>query len=315
MNAKVILFLFCLVVFVHAQSREVKLIIDPFTPDTDTLIIQIFANSTFPAVRDAFTQDSGIVGGERDLHLELESGPRGSIFSSSVANEEWSVATPPDASGFAYMQYDGTDRSPDLDFTGLDGANFRLNGADAFVIDISSDINTSYLFQITDMTGVQSLATLPVNGGSQFTRYELPYTRFNGTADFSNIGSFEILINAGTDVDTVIDILGIIGPVISPSRTPTPTPSPNPSIVPSPSPSPTPLPQGPRFTWYTFDDDDNGREPCEDERPRPDYFFNDDNILYYYFVGTFDDYVTLSSTNSAPVVAASALLGLIALMI
>ena len=326
MNAKVILFLSCLVVLVHAQvGREVKFIIDPFVPDSETLAIVIPSNPTFPIRQDTFTRDTRILGGERDLHLEAESGSRNNVFSTSVSNQEWTVGTPADADGFAYMQYDGADGSPDLDTNGLGGVNFLQNGANAFVVEIKSDINTSYEFRITDMDGDSSTALLPILRSEAFERYELPYTQFNGVIDFTRVGSFEILINAAADVDTTVRLMGVIGPIVSPSPSPTPTPTRTPaaSVVvepsgtpsPSPTPSPSTIPQGPRFTWYTFDDDDNGREPCDDERPRPDYFFNDDNILYYYFNGTFDAN-TLSTTSGASIIATSAILaGLIALLI
>merc|ERR1712137_260813 len=78
--------------------------------------------------------------------------------------------------------------------------------------------------------------------------------------------SLELLISGEDAIDAIlrtVEIVGLDDPV-------------------EPSPSPTPAAG---FTWYTFDDDDNGRSPCGDEPDRRTYWVSDDNIIYYYFFG------------------------------
>merc|ERR1711898_76792 len=80
-----------------------------------------------------------------------------------------------------------------------------------------------------------------------------------------------------------------------------------PQPPPTPGASPSPSPAG-GFTWYTFDDDDNGRSPCGDEPDRRTYWVSDDNLIYYYFYG-FDRPQVLAdeSANSGAIISMSAL--------
>jgi len=265
-----------------AQVTEIKSTIDPFTAPTNTVIVVLTTSTQYPVSLSNFTVDNSILGQERDLIVTVDSGVGGLIVSSGVNNGRWDVGTPNGASGFVLMQYDGRDNSPTLSRNGL-SANLLANGANAFRAVIQSDIETEYIFRIFSGSS-QSTFSQSIPGDDISREYFFPFNSFSGSADFANVGAIEIQINANTNVDTFVEFFGTSGPQLA-----TVTPSPIPSASPSRGPA--------KFTWYTFDDDDNGREPCNDTAARPNYFVNDANVIYYYFYG-FDDYVTI---NSAPV--------------
>jgi len=300
MNIKV-LFLFVLFSFAFAQTRVAKRTIDPFSPVTPPLVILIdvplSSGDDSITVEDS-TEGSGILGGERDLRLTAEFGEVNLVLTTSVANNRWSVSTPNGASGFALMQYDGVDDSIVLRENGLGGVNFRDDSADAFRMLIQSDLETDYTISIYSGSGTQSSRTFSVPGDDVTNEFFIEFSEFTGNANFENIGAVEVLIEAFDNVDTFVEEFITSGPVSSP----TPTRSPGTSA------SPTPSPEGDNFTWYTFDDDDNGRSPCGDETPRRTYFVNDDNIIYYYFYGFEPEYVEGSSSGASLIQISSGLI-------
>ena len=290
MSAKVLLLLFAVFACVFAQNREDKRIIDPFTPDTDPIIILIQNQNQLPITEEAFTQDAGIMGGERDLSLTAESGNNNLVLTAAVTSGQWSVATPNSARGFALMQYDGVDGSLGLRENGLSSVNLRANGADAFRVLIQSDIETLYTFFVYSSGGGQSEFSITIPGDDTTNEYNFEFNSFSGNANFGAVGAIEILIEAFDNVDTFVELFHTSGPIQSPSSTPAPGVSASATTPPGPG----------AFTWYTFDDDDNGREPCDEATPKKPYFIADDNIIYYYFYG-FDVEQLVESTNSATV--------------
>ena len=265
----------------YAQVTEIKSTIDPFTANTPSIVIVLDDSTQYPITRSDFTVDSSILGGERDLILTVDSGVSGLLLSTGVNNGNWDVGTPNGASGFVLMQYDGTDNSESLNRNGL-GANLNANSANSFRAVIQSDIETDYIFRVYSGNS-QSTFTQPIPGDDTSREYFIPFSSFSGSADFNNAGAIEIQINAGDNVDTFVTFFGTSGPQVA-TASPSPVPTPSPSRGPA------------KFTWYTFDDDDNGREPCNDTAVRPNYFVNDANVIYYYFYG-FDDYVTINSAT------------------
>merc|ERR1719227_98817 len=170
------------------------------------------------------------------------------------------------------MQYDGIDGSIQLRSTGLGGVDMTAGSADGIRALIQTDIDTEYTFTVYGMNGEVSSIQQDIPGTDTTSEYIFPFSSFTGNTDFTRVGAVEILIEAFDNVDTFVSVLRTSGPVVSPSATPTPGASPSPS------------PAG-GFTWYTFDDDDNGRSPCGDEPDRRTYWVSDDNIIYYYFFG------------------------------
>ena len=297
MNAKVVLFIFALLALVLAQEREDKFLIDPFSPDTDPLVITITATTSFPVVLSDFTQAPEILGGERDLQLTANAGPNGRTLSASVSSGQWEVSTPNAGRGFSAMQYDGLDASSDLDPNGLGGVNFQQNGGDALRARIETDIDTLYTFTVIDSAGGQSSQEVTIIGGNGLNDYFLPFSEFTGSADFSRVGAFYVEIEAFDNVDTFVDLIGVSGPPVS-------------------NPSPSPRPVG--DDWYTFDDDDNGVSPCTTNEKRRTYFLSDNELIYYYFYGAFqgtngfEDDFDAASANSAAVAVVSVVLSLVA---
>lgn len=278
MNKALLVFLGLTVLALTAQAGTTVLLktIDPFTPDTPTIIVTI-VESQLPITQTAFTQDAGILGGERDLSLTAETGTSNRILTAGVTDGEWDVSTPNGASGIAIMQYDGTDASINLNTRGLGGENFVALGGSGLRATIQTDIDTEYTFTVYDMNGGQSSITIPVPGEvNVLTDYSLPFSSFSGNADFTNVGAIEIDIELFANVDSTISLIGVEGSVNSASA----TPQPNPSASSTPAGS----------NWYTFDDDDDGISPCGDEEPhRRTYFLSSDRVIYYYFYGQVDD--------------------------
>jgi hypothetical protein len=267
-NALVFLGLAVLICSVAGQRVLLKTI-DPFDPDTPSLIL-VIAEGGLPATLTVSTAGSQILGGERDLQLTAETGPNGRVLTSGVSLGQWDVSTPNGASGFAVMQYDGTDNSPALNRNGLGGRNFMTLGADAVRATIQTDVDTEYTFTFYDTNGNDGDFTITIPAAIDvLTDYTLPFDEFTGNVDFSSIGAIEILIELFANVDSTVSLVGVEGP----------------STVP---PSASPQPQGEGFTWYTVDDD-FGRDPCEPQPPRRDYFVDNDNVVYYYFYGYQDD--------------------------
>jgi len=318
------LIFFALVAGIFCQQVADKYNIDTFNSVTAPLVIVINATSQFPIILSASTQDATIVGGERDLILKALSGPPLRLLTSSVDNNQWDVSNSNSVTGVATQQYDGIDGSPNLVKTGLNGFNFRQQNSDTIHCSISSDIDTIYTFTFYDMTGKQESQNLTVTGSSGLNDFFLPFSTYK-IVDLTNIGALEVVINAFNNVDTFVDTIAVQGPAITPtptpsnsntptrtttpspggsgSNTPTPTrtPSPQSSAPNTPTPTNSPSPQGSFFTWYTVDDD-FGRNPCDQERPKPSYFWSDDNILYYYFYGSFnatDDLLTKLDSGSS----------------
>lgn len=299
MSAKVILFilaLFALCSPIMAQQRETKFLLDPFSPNTDPLVVTIATTTVFPVILSGSTSDSGIIGGERDLQLTAESGPVGRTLSTSVSAGQWEVSTPNSGRGFALMQYDGQDANIALNAVGLGGLNFKQNGGDAFLCSIESDIDTIYSFAVTDLNGVTGQADLQITGGAGLIEFNLLFSDFDSNVDFTKVGSVEVLIEAFDNVDTFVDFIGVTGPILD-----------------NPSPSPRP-----NDDWYTFDDDDNGVSPCTTNEKRRTYFLSDDKLIYYYFYGAFEgtagfeDDFDARSANSSPILIVSFVLSIIA---
>lgn len=291
MSPKFLCVLLALIVVASAQQFETKTVIDNFRDQTGPLVVVVEDGD--PTPEDLFTSTStnGVLGGERDLYLRVDQGT--TLISSVVSNDVWNVAGNTGISGITYLQYDGNDNSEDINSGGLGGIDLTSNNGDRIRVTIESQIDTTFTLLIEDMSGRQSVALIDVQDSDNAADYDVLFNSdFNGNADFSNVGAIQLEVDVGEQVDTVLSFFAVIGPVSStssrtPTRTRDPAASPSRTPVPNPSESSTPPPQGNGFTWYTFDDDDDGRSPCGDEHPRKTYFVSDDNIIYYYFFGAY----------------------------
>merc|ERR1712063_65269 len=256
------------------SAQETKLIIDDFAQLTPPLIITLSDSNAAPQSLFTATETSGALGGERDLNLLVTSGSNGLTTIASISGNAWNVATAEENVGNSFLQYDGLDDSPALQSSGLGGIDLTNDNGVAFRLLLESDFDTFYVITVVDMNGDVSEAIVDVVGDDTTQEYVVDFDDFNGSADFSNVGAIQILVELLEDVDAILSLFAVVGPQ-----------------------APPPPPPGNGFTWYTFDDDDNGRDPCPPERPRPDYFIKDDNVVYYYFFGVREYFSSASSSS------------------
>jgi len=299
MSLKTVFLFAALILAASAQDVDLQAF-DTFSTDliVDVIITTDSFSPSAPLVEENTVLDNSIPGGERDLAIVAESGPENRILNTGVTDGIWSVSTPGGVSGFSLMQFDGVDGDTQLDgptVNGLGGFDITLNGAGtALHVIIQSDIETEYTFFFYDSNNQLSTSpVLEIPGDSTFADYFVTFDSLSGSANLASLGALEILVEAFDAVDTQMQGFFISGPETVPV----------PSIPPVPTPAPEPSPNG--FTWYTFDDDDNGRSPCGDEPDRRSYFLSDDNIVYYYFFG-FDFTTQEASSSDASTVALSA---------
>jgi hypothetical protein len=291
MNFKSILVLLAFTCLAFAQVE--KLVIDDFLVDTSPLIILINDQNSFPISQVGYTEDSGILGGQRDLILTVTGGSNNQVITSGVSTDSWYVATPNAAAGSAIVQYDGVDNSETVNPTGLGAIDLTAEQANSFHFRIQSDHPTQYTIGVYTPAG-DSFYTLEVQGGNSIVQYEVSFSSFPQPVDFTRVGAIVLELRALTNVDAFIVGFATWGPeIVSPSPTPSVTPSTSPTATPTPSRTPEPV-----IDWYTFDDDDEGKSPCGDEPDRITYFLRDNDVVYYFY-GFPDPVVELSSTNSA----------------
>jgi len=232
LSVKTLLVLCALACVFGAQNRVDINTLDPFTPDTDPLIILV-DTTALPQTLTGSTTDSGIVGGERDLILTVTSGDDNSIVTAGVSDGDWSISTPNAAAGFSVMQYDGVDGSGTLVQNGLN-LDLTAGGADSLHTFIQTDIATTYTFTLYSASGT-STTVLDIPGNDQLGEYFIKYSDFTGGATLTAIGAIEIRVEALVNVDTFMTIIATAGPVAASASAPAPPPSA--SVVPSAEPS------------------------------------------------------------------------------
>merc|ERR1712137_1022811 len=305
MKAVVLLLLVALAA-VHAQDT-LRFEFDDFSVgagehEVEFTIDRVITTSDAPFVRSStFTQPGcdGLIGCSRDMQMSVFTGNVGRQFNSNIfpaAPEfeyifegEWAVSTPKGAATETILQYDGADETMDLNTNGLGSIDLTDGGLGlSFRFSIISDIETVYSIAIySPNNGVCTADVLfPGIVGTDYdledTIVDLSFEDLDGNCDLESVGALELLISGEDAIDAIlrtVEIVGLDDPV-EPSPSPTRTPQPSASRPPSPTPAP-----AAGFTWYTFDDDDNGRSPCGDEPDRRTYWVSDDNIIYYYFFG------------------------------
>ena len=311
MKAVVLLLLVALAA-VHAQDT-LRFEFDDFSVgagehEVEFTIDRVITTSDAPFVRSStFTQPGcdGLIGCSRDMQMSVFTGNVGRQFNSNIfpaAPEfeyifegEWAVSTPKGAATETILQYDGADETMDLNTNGLGSIDLTDGGLGlSFRFSIISDIETVYSIAIySPNNGVCTADVLfPGIVGTDYdledTIVDLSFEDLDGNCDLESVGALELLISGEDAIDAIlrtVEIVGLDDPV-EPSPSPTRTPQPSASRPPSPTPTPSPTPSpAAGFTWYTFDDDDNGRSPCGDEPDRRTYWVSDDNIIYYYFFG------------------------------
>jgi len=308
----VVLGLVCL-----ALGARVDIItIDDFTVGINNIFVEIPSSPAFPLIDNDFFTDDGsgashLLGDERDLILIVNSGGVGSIVTSQAFSDatppNWTTSCPEDGAGQGVLQWDGKDGgSPTIAFTGLGGIDITAGGGDAFHAFLTTDIDTSYTFDVYTSSSAKctTVVAIPGNPGVNVDKI-VTFSSFTGSCDFTKVGAIVLTVAANDNVDSTLFFLKTSGTPAAPPPSGAPTPAP--SVVGS-------------LQWYTFDDDDEGLSPCG-EVERKTYFLADDNLIYYYFYGkdiNDDDflpfYYSSVDNNGAGTLAVSVLVSLLAVL-
>src|SRR6266545_2874536 len=185
--------------------------IDSFTTNQASLSL------TFPPAGTSASSSvsgAGILGGERDLEINLTAGViAGNGMSAVVGSGFFSYSQDATISGTGRIQWDGTDGSATLNPTGLGGLDLTAGGSqDAFVLDFTfDDLPVDVVIEVFSDAGNASSLTLTTPGLIfSTTNFVVPYSAFTTSlgagADFSNVGAIVLTLGSSiTAPDVVID--------------------------------------------------------------------------------------------------------------
>ena len=179
-------------------TTEPKTVLDNFDVFQPPVVIELGVAAPPTVSKSQFAQSSNIVGGERDLTLTALNGSAGRVFSASVSEDQFSLATPNGANGEAILQYDGVDGSSTLSTNpGLGGIDLTFGSALGFQITATSDLDTSYTILVASTGGAQASVKATVTGseGTVFLNYQIPFSQFTGV-DFTKVVAIQITIDA-----------------------------------------------------------------------------------------------------------------------
>jgi hypothetical protein len=203
-------------------GRSTVQVLDDWQTLSDSLLI-IVDRTTLPSTQELFTISTtgNIVGQERDLELRVVDGDDDAIISIS-ASLALSLATPTNANGGFLLQYDGEDRSMNLNPTGLSHLDLTAFGADAIEIHAATDHPVNAVITVSSDANRISTFVLSILPSDEIVRYEIFFADFLGNADFTDVGSISIEIAVDINIDVVITLLGVSGPdrifFINPTR-------------------------------------------------------------------------------------------------
>jgi len=231
-----------LIAFCSAQGFVDIFFIDNFDVNSPTQVIVTPQNPTFPISKFNSIQNNAILGGERDLFVEVETGVDGVVFSASVAGGNYSASAPNGATGFSSLTYDGKDNSNNINPGGLAGSantNWRANGGFAFRISVRVDLPTDATLRVYSgniNAYCEFVLNLPAsdNDNIYLVNFDTDFKKVGSGCDFTNVGAFQIGYDMKDSVDILSQFMSVWAPVAS-----TLTPSPSPSPVSTSSPTPT----------------------------------------------------------------------------
>jgi hypothetical protein len=206
MKKAIFLFVFLLVVNVLSVTSN----LDPLTDVSDKLEVPGISSETFSNSQTG----TGILGGERDVIIRGTGQGSSSNCASEtfVENGEWFANNGQTCAAEAVLQYDGADGSGDLSM----GLGLNLNNVgSAFLIDIQSDLPTSFEIEVYSSVSASSRVTQQIQSSSNLVQYTFPFGEFTGTADFSNIGAIELKIAAVINTDVIVTLFDLIANEIS----------------------------------------------------------------------------------------------------
>jgi uncharacterized repeat protein (TIGR01451 family) len=205
--------MFVVLLALPALALAQPITIDDFSTNQASLAL------TFPpagTTASSSVSGSGILGGERDLQVNLTSGViAGNTLSGVVSSGFLSYSQDATIAGSGTVQWDGTDGSPTLNPTGLGGIDLTAGGTqDAFVLrTIFDDLPVSVTIEVFTGAGNASSLTLALPGLIfSDADFVVPYSSFTTSlgsgATFSNVGAIRMTFGSGvTAPDLVFDFL------------------------------------------------------------------------------------------------------------
>jgi len=268
---KWLIVLFFSVVF--CQSVVDHVVIDDFSVGSNSAVVVIPSSSSFPIIQSSIYTLSGtssrLLGGARDMILNVTSGSANRIVSSSVNNNQWTVGTPTDASATVTLQWDGKDNSTDLSVNGLGAVDLTdLGTASRFHLIAESDLATSVTVVVYSQNQ-ECVSEFAMSGSSGLTDFYVEFSSFSGNCNFSAVGAIELSAKAASDVDARFTFFATASGSNSPgSKTPSNTPvaivSKTPSRTPSRDPNTsTSSSDSRRFpSFRSNQDDDDSSDAC-----------------------------------------------------
>ena len=203
---KVLLFLTLVIAVVYSQTVSS---LDPFTGISGKISVAGTSSETF------FEGTTGvdILGGERDMIIiGTGTGSSSNCESESfVENGSWYANNGQTCSAAAILQYDGADSSANRAM----GLNVNLNSVGVgFLIDIQTDLASSFIIRIYSTNSDFSQITQPVQASSSLLTYFFPFSDFqtgggNG-ASFTDVGAIELEITANLNTDVIVTLFDIV---------------------------------------------------------------------------------------------------------
>jgi len=166
-----------------------------------------------------------VIGGERDMYVELTSGTgRVELMSNTFSPQTLVFAAVSDANGRRLVTWDGPDNDAiNLDPTGLGDVDLTEGGASTalrLIMGADHDNGTATL-RIYSGAGSFSSASvaIPNTGtGAADVTVTVPFSAFalqaGGGADFEHVGAIQLEIAGVAAVDGEIDDLGLVGPTV-----------------------------------------------------------------------------------------------------
>ena len=185
----------------------------------------ISASSSGPTSANSTLDNAGILGGERDMFVEVTGGTGTATFDSDfvgtgVLNIQSSVA----AIVTAHVTWDGNDNDATaLDATGLGGLDLTTNAGEpitSFALDYKIDHNEQLVIFAYTSAANWSSATFNISDTSGSTEsIQVDFADFvtgGGTgADFTNIGALRLQVGGGAlAVDAEVALVGTVGPTV-----------------------------------------------------------------------------------------------------
>ena len=177
---------------------------------------------------------TGVIGGQRDLHVEYLSGPAEAVLYANPfgMSEVLEFNQSANVQAVATVTWDGIDG--DMTTTpnagGLGGLDLTVNGSEAFVFDLGIDAagaGDSLTFRIFTGTEV-STATIefPQTNGTATVTQVVPFADFIGGADFESVDAIQLELGGDSpSIDAQLGAIGVIGPAVANIAVSIPEPS------------------------------------------------------------------------------------------